>query len=78
MGLMAAPTQIFFERIGVRLTKQELALCRKLGQGNISNGIRFALRYCSDKPIKPVPLSMQLRSMAELVRQFEEDLHARR
>ena len=58
-------------QIGVRCTPEELAAARKLGNGNISQGFRTALRYASQRDLKPMSLYLTLRACAEMARNME-------
>lgn len=58
-------------QIGVRCTPDEVAAARKLGNGNVSQGFRVALRYASNKQLKPMSLYLTLRACAEMARNLE-------
>ena len=59
-------------QIGVRCTAAEADAARQLGNGNISQGFRIALRYASDRNIKPMSLYLTLRACAEMARMLEQ------
>lgn len=58
-------------QIGVRCTPEEVAAARRLGNGNISQGFRTALRYASNRELKPMSLYLTLRACAEMARNLE-------
>lgn len=58
-------------QVGVRCTPEEAAAARALGNGNISQGFRTALRYTSGRNIKPMSLYLMLRAAAEMARTLE-------
>jgi len=57
---------------GVRLTGQERLLALELGNGNISQGVRFALRIAASQGAKPAKLSTILRSAAVMATAMEQ------
>jgi hypothetical protein len=57
---------------GVRLTGQERLIAIELGGGNISQGVRYALRLASKQGAKPAKLSTILRSAAVMAAAIEE------
>jgi hypothetical protein len=59
-------------QIGVRCTPDEVETARALGNGNISQGFRTALRYASDRNVKPMSLYLTLRACAEMARMLEQ------
>jgi hypothetical protein len=59
-------------QIGVRCTAAEVEAAKALGSGNISQGFRIALRYTSDRNIKPMSLYLTLRACAEMARMLEQ------
>ena len=56
---------------GVRLTAQDRRIAQQLGNGNISQGVRFALRLAADQRAKPARLSTILRSAAVMAAALE-------
>ena len=58
-------------QIGVRCTPEEVEAARKLGNGNISQGFRIALRYANKRELKPMSLYLTLRACAEMARNME-------
>jgi hypothetical protein len=59
-------------QVGVRCTSDEVETARALGNGNISQGFRTALRYASDRNVKPMSLYLTLRACAEMARILEQ------
>jgi hypothetical protein len=60
--------------VNLRISQEEIDAARELGNGNISMGVRWAIRYASERKMRPVTLSTLLRSAAVLA----GDLEARR
>lgn len=60
-------------QIGVRCTPDEVAAAKLLGNGCISQGFRAALRYATDRKVKPMSLYLQLRACAEMARMLEDN-----
>lgn len=58
-------------QVGVRCTPSEIEAAKLLGNGNISQGFRTALRYATDRKIKPMSLYLTLRACAEMARMLE-------
>lgn len=58
-------------QIGVRCTREEMEAARRLGNGNISAGVRFAIRLASKRELKPLSLYLTLRAAAEMARDLE-------
>jgi len=58
--------------VNIRMTREEIEQARELGGGNVSMGFRWALRYASDRNMRPVTLSTLLRSAAVLASELEE------
>lgn len=58
--------------VNIRMTREEIEAARKLGDGNISQGFREAIRYACWKDLKPVKLSTMLRSAAFIAQELEE------
>ena len=52
--------------VNIRVTEQEVAAARDLGNGNASHGYRMALRIATGRKSKPIPLSTLLRAAAEM------------
>lgn len=59
-------------QVGVRCTPDEVEAARLLGNGNISQGFRTALRYATDRKVKPMSLYLTLRACAEMARMLEQ------
>lgn len=59
-------------QVGVRCTPDEVEAARLLGNGNISQGFRAALRYATDRKVKPMSLYLTLRACAEMARMLEQ------
>jgi hypothetical protein len=57
---------------GVRLTGRERRIALQLGNGNISQGVRFALHLADNQQAKPAKLSTILRSAAVMAAAIEE------
>jgi hypothetical protein len=57
---------------GVRLTSTERLIALRLGQGNISQGVRFALRLAAQERATSAPLSSVLRSAARMAEALEQ------
>jgi hypothetical protein len=58
--------------VNIRVTEQEVAAARDLGNGNASHGYRMALRIATGRKSKPIPLSTLLRAAAEMAAELEE------
>lgn len=58
--------------VNIRMTREEIEAARKLGDGNISQGFRHAIRYACWKNMKPVKLSTMLRSAAIMAQNLED------
>jgi len=58
--------------VNVRMSREEIELARQLGGGNVSMGFRWALRYATERKMKPITLSTLLRSAAVLASELEE------
>jgi len=56
--------------LGFRCTEEEARIAKHLGKGNVSEGVRRALRYAYGKAT-PVPLSVMLRAASEIARDLE-------
>jgi len=57
--------------VNIRMSREEIEQARELGGGNVSMGFRWALRYASDRDMRPVTLSTLLRSAAVLASELE-------
>ena len=62
----------------LRMTAEEMAAARQIGNGNAAEGIRVALRYCHERDLKAQPLSSILRSAAWMAKELEELREQRR
>ena len=58
--------------VNIRMSREEIEAARKLGGGNISQGFRHAIRYATDRDMKPVTLTTLLRSAAVLAQDLED------
>ena len=56
---------------GARLMPQDRLIALELGNGNLSQGIRFALRYTAKEQAKPAKLSTILKSAAVMAARME-------
>ena len=57
---------------GARLSPQDRLIALELGNGNLSQGIRFALRFAAKQQAKTAKLSTILRSAAVMAARLEE------
>lgn len=57
--------------VNLRISREEIDAARELGDGNISMGVRWAIRYASERRMKPVTLTTLLRSAAVLAAELE-------
>ena len=57
---------------GVRLTGQERLIALELGNGNLSHGVRYALRLAGKQQAKPAKLSTILKSAAVMAEAIEQ------
>ena len=57
--------------VNLRMSREEIETARHLGGGNISMGVRWAVRYASGRKMKPITLSTLLRSAAVLASEME-------
>ena len=57
---------------GVRLEAQDRLIAIQLGNGNISQGVRLALRFAAQQQPKVAKLSTILRSAAVMAESFEK------
>jgi len=58
--------------VNIRMTREEIEAARKLGGGNISQGFRYAIRYATERDMKPVTLATLLRSATVLAQDLED------
>jgi len=58
--------------VNIRMSREEVEASRKLGVGNISQGFRHAIRYATERDMKPVTLTTLLRSAAVLAQDLED------
>jgi hypothetical protein len=58
--------------VNIRMSREEIEQARELGGGNVSMGFRWALRYASDRNMRPMTLTTLLRSAAVLASELEE------
>lgn len=58
--------------VNIRMSREEIEAARKLGGGNISQGFREAIRYATERDLKPVKLATMLRSAAVLAQDLED------
>lgn len=56
---------------GARLSPQDRLIALELGNGNLSQGIRFALRFAARQQAKTAKLSTILRSAAVMAARLE-------
>ena len=57
---------------GARLGPQDRLIALELGNGNLSQGIRYALRFASKQQAQTARLSTILRSAAVMAARLEE------
>lgn len=57
--------------LNIRVTDEEIAMARKLGNGNASHGYRLAIRYMAKRTISEIPLSTMLRAAAQMAAELE-------
>lgn len=58
--------------VNIRMSREEIEAARKLGDGNISMGFRHAIRYTAAREMKPIKLSVLLRSAAVIAQNLED------
>ena len=58
--------------VNIRMSREEIEQARELGGGNVSMGFRWALRYASDRDMRPITLTTLLRSAAVLASELED------
>jgi hypothetical protein len=61
--------------VNVRMSREEIEAARRLGDGNISMGLRWAVRYATGRNMQPIKLSTMLRSAAVLASELEVASH---
>lgn len=76
IGLMpesdqSTPKRVRYKTVNIRVTDEELAMARTLGNGNASHGYRMAVRHAARRAIKPIELSTLLRAAAEMAADLE-------
>ena len=57
--------------VNLRISQEEIDAARTLGNGNISMGVRWAIRYATERRMRPVSLTTLLRSAAVLAAEME-------
>lgn len=57
--------------VNIRMSREEIEQARELGGGNVSMGFRWALRYATERKMRPITLSTMLRSAAVLASELE-------
>lgn len=57
--------------VNIRMSREEIEKAREIGAGNVSMGFRWALRYASERKMRPVTLTTLLRSAAVLAAELE-------
>ena len=58
--------------VNIRMNREEIEAARQLGAGNISQGFRQAIRYATDRDMRPVTLTTLLRSATVLAQDLED------
>ena len=58
--------------VNIRMSREEIEAARKLGGGNVSQGFRHAIRYATERDMKPVTLATLLRSATVLAQDLED------
>ena len=61
--------------VNLRMSREEIEAARRLGDGNISMGVRWAVRYANGRNMQPIKLSTMLRSAAVLAAELEVASH---
>jgi hypothetical protein len=61
--------------VNIRMSREEIEQARQLGGGSVSMGFRWALRYATERRMKPITLSTLLRSAAVLASELESKNH---
>lgn len=64
--------------LNIRVTDEEIAMARRLGNGNASHGYRLAVRYMANRTISEIPLSTMLRAAAQMAADLEGSAKAGR
>jgi hypothetical protein len=67
--------RVRYKTVNIRVTDEEVAMARKLGNGNASHGYRLAVRYAEKRSMRPIPLSTLLRAAAEMAADLEGSAH---
>lgn len=57
--------------VNLRISQEEIDAARTLGNGNISMGVRWAIRFATERRMRPVTLTTLLRSAAVLAAEME-------
>jgi hypothetical protein len=57
--------------VNLRMSQEEIDVARTLGNGNVSMGVRWAIRYATERRMRPVTLTTLLRSAAVLAAEME-------
>lgn len=57
--------------VGIRMTDRDHQIAQQLGNGNISQGVRFALRLAANQRATTAKLSTILRSAAQMAAALE-------
>lgn len=57
--------------VNLRMSQEEIDVARTLGNGNVSMGVRWAVRFAHDRHMRPVTLTTLLRSAAVLAAELE-------
>lgn len=68
---MAIAARIRNRTLNIRVTDEEIAMARQIGNGNASHGYRLAIRWMADRSISGIPLSTMLRAAAEMAADLE-------
>ncbi len=68
---MVIAAKIRNRTLNIRVTDEEIALARRIGNGNASHGYRLAIRWMADRRISGIPLSTMLRAAAEMAAELE-------
>jgi hypothetical protein len=68
---MAIARKIRNRTLNIRVTDEEVAMARQIGNGNASHGYRLAIRWMAERSISSIPLSTMLRAAAEMAADLE-------
>jgi hypothetical protein len=68
---MVIAARIRNRTLNIRVTDEEIAMARQIGNGNASHGYRLAIRWMADRRISGIPLSTMLRAAAEMAAELE-------